>query len=45
MVSVLAFSDVYDPNVYGGTVVGTVQAYLLTESGNSWIYQTQKFNV
>ena len=45
MVSVLGFSDVYDPNVYGRTVVGVVQAYVLTESGGCWVYQSQSFNL
>lgn len=45
MVSVLAFNDTYDPNVHGSTVVGAVQAYLLTDSGNCWVYEQQTFNL
>lgn len=44
-VSVLAFRDGYDPNVSGSTVVGAVQAYLLTDSGNCWVYESQPFNL
>jgi hypothetical protein len=44
-VSVLAFSDVFDPNVSGRTVVGAVQAYLLTDSGNCWVYESRPFNL
>ena len=39
MVSVLAFSDLYDAQMTGNTVVTTLQAYLLTGSGGCWIYQ------
>jgi hypothetical protein len=45
MVSVLGWSDTYDAGVYGNSVVGVVQAYLLTGSGGCWIYQSQTFNV
>lgn len=45
MVSVLGWMDVYDTGTYGNTVVGTVQAYLLTSSGGCWIYQSQTFTV
>lgn len=44
-VSVLGFSDTYDVNQYGNSVVGVVQAYLLTDSGGCWVYQSQTFNV
>lgn len=44
-VSVLGWMDVYDTGTYGNTVVGTVQAYLLTGSGGCWVYQSQTFNV
>jgi hypothetical protein len=45
MVSVLGWMDVYDTGTYGNSVVGVVQAYLLTDSGGCWIYQSQTFNV
>lgn len=45
MVSVLAFCDLYDPNVFGRVVIGAVQAYLLTETGGCWVYQSQPFNL
>jgi hypothetical protein len=44
-VSVLAFRDGYDPKVSGSSVVGVVQGYLLTDSGNCWVYQSQTFNL
>jgi hypothetical protein len=44
-VSVLAFSDVFDPSASGRTVVGTLQAYLLTDGGNCWVYETRPFNL
>ena len=44
-VSVLGWMDVYDTGTYGNTVVGTVQAYLLTGTGGCWVYQTQTFTV
>jgi hypothetical protein len=34
-----------DPNVSGNSVVGVVQAYLLTSSGGCWVYQSQTFTV
>ena len=45
MVSVLGWTDVYDTGTYGNSVVATVQAYLLTDSGGCWIYQSQTFNL
>ena len=45
MVSVLAFSDLYDPNLTGNVVVAAVQAYLLTSSGGCWIYQQAVANI
>ena len=45
MVSVMGWMDVYDAGTYGNSVVGTVQAYLLTASGGCWIYQSQTFNL
>ena len=45
IVSVLAFRDGYDPNVSGSTVIGVVQGYLLTSSGNCWISETRPFNL
>jgi hypothetical protein len=45
MVSVLAFSDLYDPNITGNTVVAAVQAYLLTGSGGCWVYQQAVSNL
>ena len=45
MVSVLGWTDVYDTGIYGNSVVGVVQAYLLTDSGGCWIYQSQTFNL
>ena len=42
-VSVLAFSDLYDPEIH--TVVGVVQAFLLTDSGGCWVYETRPFDV
>jgi hypothetical protein len=45
MVSVLGFSDLYDPNITGNVVVAAVQAYLLTESGGCWIYQQAVSNI
>lgn len=44
-VSVLAFSDVYDVNANGRTVVGAVQAYLLTDSGACWVYESRPFDL
>ncbi|HEU0013083.1 MAG TPA: hypothetical protein VFQ45_05340 [Longimicrobium sp.] len=44
-VSVLAYSDVYDVSVYGRTITGVVQGYLLSDSGNCWVYQSQTFNI
>jgi hypothetical protein len=44
-VSVLAFSDVFDPSVSGRTVMGAVQAYLLTDSGNCWVYESRPFDL
>lgn len=41
MVSVLAFSDLYDSAMTGNTVVASLQAYLLTDSGNCWVYESQ----
>jgi hypothetical protein len=41
MVSVLAFSDLYDTSITGNTVVASLQGYLLTDSGNCWVYQSQ----
>jgi hypothetical protein len=41
MVSVLAFSDLYDSSMTGNTVVASLQAYLLTGSGGCWVYQSQ----
>ncbi|HYR09300.1 MAG TPA: hypothetical protein VEQ60_16060 [Longimicrobium sp.] len=41
MVSVLAFSDLYDSSMTGNTVVASLQAYLLTASGGCWVYQSQ----
>ncbi|HEX6369334.1 MAG TPA: hypothetical protein VF006_10405 [Longimicrobium sp.] len=37
MVSVLGFSDLYDPNITGNIVTAAVQAYLLTDSGGCWV--------
>ncbi len=45
LVSVLAFSDLYDPNLTGNTVVAAVQAYLLTGSGGCWVYQQAVSNL
>lgn len=45
MVSVLAFRDGYDPSVSGSTVVGVMQGYLLTSSGNCWISETRAFEL
>ncbi|HEU4885950.1 MAG TPA: hypothetical protein VFT45_27175 [Longimicrobium sp.] len=45
MVSVLGFSDLYDPNITGNTVVAAVQAYLLTGSGGCWIYKQAVSNL
>jgi hypothetical protein len=44
-VSVLGWSDTYDVNQYGHSVVATVQAYLLTGSGSCWVYEAQTFTV
>lgn len=44
-VSVLGWTDTFDPNVYGNSVVAVVQAYLLTGSGGCWVYESQTFNV
>ena len=44
-VSVLGWSDTYDVNQYGHSVVATVQAYLLTGSGSCWVYESQTFTV
>ena len=45
MVSVLAFSDLYDGAMTGNTVVASYQGYLLTSSGGCWIYNTQTVGV
>lgn len=44
-VSVLGWTDTFDPSVSGHSVVGVVQAYLLTSSGGCWVYESQTFNV
>lgn len=45
MVSVLAFSDLYDTSITGNTVVAALQAYLLTASGGCWVYQSQPIHL
>lgn len=45
MVSVLGFSDLYDSQITGNTVVAAVQAYLLTGSGGCWVYQSQNVHL
>jgi hypothetical protein len=44
-VSVLGLSDLYDASITGNTVVAALQAYLLTDSGGCWVYQSQPIHV